>query len=243
MASSEKKTAYDRPSTDTDRRTWDRDAYAAKAADREAVERQEAKARYEAKLAGKKYHAPAPDPADQQLTDARASRLDVSSHVGKVQIISGAQAAVGKRGRGAGFYCEACDLTFKDNLQWIEHLNSRQHLVATGESGEVKRATVEDVRERLAWLKRRKDDESKDAAEGLGERLRIQEEQNEREREERRAKRREKRRKGSSGRGGNAEPVAVDVDVGGVADADSNVDEGDDMAQMMGFGGFGTTKV
>jgi hypothetical protein len=29
-------------------------------------------------------------------------------------------AARGMGGRGAGFWCEACDLTFKDNLQWVE---------------------------------------------------------------------------------------------------------------------------
>lgn len=227
MADPTKKTAYQSGrADDTARRTWDRDAYAAKAVAREAAEREESKARHEAKLAGKKYHAPGPDPADQQLTDARNARLDVASHVGKVQIISGAQAAVGKRGKGAGFYCEACDLTFKDNLQWVEHLNSHQHQVATGTSGEVKRATVEEVRERLAWLKRRIDEEARQGEEDLGERLKLRGEQEEREREERRAKRREKRRKN--------EPEEDETAI---------KHEGDDeMASMMGFGGFGTTK-
>ncbi|KAI9809218.1 MAG: hypothetical protein M1825_002509 [Sarcosagium campestre] len=249
-SSTTKKTAYGTATNDAARRTWDRDAYAEKAAVREAAEREEGKARYEAKMAGKKYYAPGPNAADQQLTDARASRLDVAAHVGRVQIISGAQAAVGKRGRGAGFYCDACDLTFKDNLQWVEHLNSRQHLVATGESGEVKRATLEEVRQRLVWLKQKRDEEARDTREDLGERLRLREEEDAREREERRERRREKRRKAAAGAGNGvaADPVPVDGpgQVGGDDDGDdgqAQTDEADEMAAMMGFGGFGSTKV
>ncbi|KAI9832128.1 MAG: hypothetical protein M1838_005678, partial [Thelocarpon superellum] len=135
-------------STDTTsfRRTWDRDEYAAKAAARETKERAEGAARYEAKCAGKKYYGPpSSSSGDNALVEARRARLDVAAQVGKVQMLTGAMASVtGKRGRGAGFYCEACDLTFKDNLQWVEHLNSRQHALNTGMSGEVKRAGVEE---------------------------------------------------------------------------------------------------
>jgi len=104
---------------------------------------------------------------------------------------------VGKRGRGAGFYCEACDLTFKDNVQFVDHLNSRQHLVATGQSGEVRRAGVEEVRERLRALverRRREVEESGREGVGLRDRLEGRRGEMEREREERRVKRREKRR-------------------------------------------------
>ena len=50
--------------------------------------------------------------------------------------------AVGKKGKGAGYYCEACDLTYKDLLQWVDHLNSKQHLVATRKTAEIERATL-----------------------------------------------------------------------------------------------------
>ncbi len=114
-----------------------------------------------------------------------------------------AGAAIGKRGRGAGFYCQDCDLTFKDNLQFVEHLNSRQHQVETGQSGEVKRATLEEVRERLEWLVRKK----REARQGvgnvtdLGERLEKRKEEEERERAVKREKRNEKRRKTKDGSG------------------------------------------
>ncbi|KAI9749779.1 MAG: hypothetical protein M1815_002274 [Lichina confinis] len=234
------------------RRTWDREAYAAKASEREAREREESKARYEARLAGKKYHAPPPPraPPATSLTlskdkdgrgdggrhappnnyvDARASRLDVSAQIGKVQMLTGTMAAVtGRRGRGAGFYCEDCDLTFKDNLQWVDHLNSKQHLVSlaarrgsadAGDGlGEVKRATLEDVRERLRYLKDKKlRDEHEAQLSGtvlLQERLKMREEEFEKERELRRIKRRERRRNNHGGVGAG-DARGGDLDDGG----------------------------
>jgi U4/U6.U5 tri-snRNP component SNU23 len=193
----DKRSAYGTASTDTDfRKTWNREEYAQRAAETEAKNKAESKARYEAKLAGKKWHAPV-DFSTLEATSSRVQRLDVASMVGKTTMVP-AGAAVGKRGRGAGFYCSDCDLTFKDNIQLVEHLNSKQHLIAIGESGEVKRASVEDVRMRLRWLahkKREKEEEDRKAFNlDLGARLKDREEQDAKEREERRAKRREKRR-------------------------------------------------
>lgn len=82
--SDSKKTAYggDR-ATDTDfRKTWDTAEYARKAKAEEEQRREEGKARYEAKLEGKKYHKY----VDKDLLDstsARGSRLDVASMIGK----------------------------------------------------------------------------------------------------------------------------------------------------------------
>ncbi|KAK2735040.1 hypothetical protein FQN55_002285 [Onygenales sp. PD_40] len=194
-----KSSAYGTPASDTSfRKTWDREEYAKKAAADEAKSKEESKARYEAKLAGKKYHAPV-DFSTLEATSSRSERLNVASLVGKTTIVP-AGSAVGKRGRGAGFYCPDCDLTYKDNIQFVEHLNSKQHLIATGQSGEVVRASVEDVRQRLRWLAHKKrvaEEEEKKAGQlDLGERLKTREEDEAREREERRRKRNEKRRKG-----------------------------------------------
>jgi U4/U6.U5 tri-snRNP component SNU23 len=115
MSDSKKGGAYGAPAGDTDfRKNWDLDEYAAKAKEREAREREEGKARYEAKLAGKKYHKPMT--GNETYSSARRDVLDFSGQVGKTQLV-GAGAGVGKRGKSAGFYCAACDLTFKDNLQ------------------------------------------------------------------------------------------------------------------------------
>lgn len=202
------------PSDTSFRKTWDRATYAAKAADREATYKLESRARHEAKLAGRKYHPPPPTarahtPPDIKAqtsssasitgaTTARRARLDVSAHVGKTLLVP-AGAATGKRGRGAGFYCADCDLTYKDNVQFVEHLNSRQHLVATGQSGEVRRASADEVRERLAWLARRRREEGEEGAVDLGRRLAESGERGEREKAERRRVRNERRRKGGAG--------------------------------------------
>lgn len=196
-----KKGAYGTGTSDTSfRKTWNREEFAAKAADREAKTKEEGKARYEASLAGKKYVRRASTPPDAKETESRRVRLDVASQVGKQTLVP-AGASTGKRGRGAGFYCDACDLTFKDNLQLVEHLNSRQHLVAIGQTGEVKRASLQDVRDRLAWLKRKQDEEKDAEVIDLDKRLEVRAEQDDREREEKRRKRNEKRRKTKDGLG------------------------------------------
>lgn len=202
--------AYGAPAGDTDfRKTWDREEYAQKAKEREARIKEEGKAKYEAAIAGKKYIRRASTPPDAKDTEARKARLDVSAQIGKTMLVP-AGSAVGKRGKGAGFYCDACDLTFKDNLQFVEHLNSRQHLVATGQTGEVKRATLEDVKERLAWLKRKRDEEKEKETLDLGTRLDIARDQEEMERAEKRRKRNERRRKTKDGMGVKEEVVEND---------------------------------
>ncbi|KAK8217542.1 U4/U6.U5 snRNP associated protein [Zalaria obscura] len=200
-AMASKQGAYGEAAGDTSfRKTWDREEYAQKAAAREAKIKEEGRAKYEAAVSGKKYIRRASTPPDARETEARKARLDVSAQVGKTFLVP-AGSATGKKGRGAGFYCESCDLTFKDNLQFVEHLNSKQHLVATGQTGEVRRATLEEVVERLAWLKRKRVEERERDAVDLGTRLDVAKEVEEREREERRRKRNEKRRKTKDGVG------------------------------------------
>ena len=203
-AMAEKKGAYGTTSSDTAfRKTWDTQEYAAKGAAREAKEREEGKARYEAKLAGRKYVPRASTPPDAKDSASRTARLDVASNVGKTTLVP-AGSSVGKRGRGAGFYCADCDLTFKDNLQFVDHLNSKQHLSNIGESGEVRRATLQEVKDRLSWLQQRKEEEEKDKnldKLAFQERLKHSYDQEEERREERRRKRREKRRKTQDGVG------------------------------------------
>jgi U4/U6.U5 tri-snRNP component SNU23 len=82
----------------------------------------------------------------------------------------------------------------RDNIQYVEHLNSKQHLVATGQSGEVRRATVEEVRERLRYLKRKRDEDKFQEVTDLETRLSLNRDKIEQEAEERRRKRNEKRR-------------------------------------------------
>ncbi|KAH7483470.1 hypothetical protein FOMA001_g6674 [Fusarium oxysporum f. sp. matthiolae] len=235
--SDSKKGAYGgAPSGDTDfRKTYDLDEYAAKANEREAKEKEEAKARYEAKLAGKKYHKPLT--GDETYTSARRNVIDLTQQIGKTQLVPGG-AGVGKRGRGAGFYCEPCDLTFKDNKQYIEHLNTPQHLINTGQTTEVKRATAEEVHERIEYYIRRRDELEKEKQTSLHERLQLREEEAEKEAEERRKKRREDNERR---RIKKEEGARVKMEYGEDVRVDGEHDE-DDMMAAMGFTGFGTSK-
>ncbi|UPK96401.1 hypothetical protein LCI18_007336 [Fusarium solani-melongenae] len=237
MSDSKKGGAYGgAPSGDTDfRKTWDLDEYAAKAKEREVKEKEEAKARYEAKLAGKKYYKPLT--GDETYTSARRNVIDLTQQVGKTQLVP-AGAGVGKRGRGAGFYCEACDLTFKDNKQFVEHLNTPQHLLNTGQTTEVKRATAEEVHQRIEYYIRRREELEKDKQTSLHERLQLREEEAEKEAEERRKKRKEENERKKAKR---EEESKVKMEYGDDIRIEGEHDEDDMMAQM-GFTGFGTSK-
>ena len=231
-----KKGAYETNASDTDfRKKYDRVEYAQKAAEREAKEKEEGRLRYEAKLAGKKYYAPLT--GSETHTQARASRLDVSSNVGKTMLMP-AGAATGKRGRGAGFYCADCDLTFKDNLQWVEHENSMQHLRAIGQTGEVVRAEAEEVHERILRVWERIEEERRGDVKTLGERLEVRREEEERGREERRMRRKEvaeRKRIKLEEEGKIKKEYGDDVRIEGEHDED-------DMMASMGIVGFGSSK-
>ncbi|KAF4513617.1 hypothetical protein G6O67_000866 [Ophiocordyceps sinensis] len=163
--------------------------------------------------------------------------MDLSAQVGKTQLVP-AGAGVGKRGRGAGFYCEACDLTFKDNKQFVEHLNTMQHLANTGQTAEVKRATVDEVHERIDYYIRRREELEREQATSLHERLRLREEDMAREAGEKRQRRRaevDRRREQKEHEAKVKTEYGEDVRVEGEHDED-------DMMAQMGFTGFGSSK-
>jgi U4/U6.U5 tri-snRNP component SNU23 len=233
---SNKGSAYGKAAGDTDfRKKYDLDEYAAKAKDREDAEKEERKARWEAKMAGKKYYKPMD--GSETLTTARNATQDFSKLVGTSTLVP-AGAGVGKRGRGAGFYCEACDLTFKDNLQWIEHTNSMQHQRSIGATGEVRKATAEDVHARIAALWEREQERKREHTISLKERLEVRKEEDEKEREEKRRKRKEAEERK---RLEKEAAVKVKTEYGEDVRIEGEHDE-DDMMAAMGFTGFGAAK-
>jgi len=224
------------PAGDTDfRKKYDLDEYAAKAKEREASEKEERKARYEAKLAGKKYYKPMD--GTESLTTARNATQDFSKLVGTTTLVP-AGAGVGKRGRGAGFYCAACDLTFKDNLQYLEHTNSMQHMRNIGQSGEVKKASAEDVHARIELLWERIQQRKRDEVVSLQERLAVRKEEDEKERDDKRRKRKEAEERR---RLEKEEALKVKVEYGDDVRIEGEHDE-EDMMAAMGFAGFGGGK-
>ena len=180
------------------RRTWDREAAEKSYTERLAREKAEAK---EAKSKKALTTGKLPPPASTDLTtvQARTEAIIKSEELhGKRELVAPLLSRSNK-GKSAGFYCETCDLTFKDSLSYLDHLNSSQHYRKLGISGRVERATLEQVQNRLAWLKEMKIEKEKEAGQGLdlvkrvAERKRVEEEERERRGEKKKAQRRRRR--------------------------------------------------
>jgi len=231
-----KGSAYGQAAGDTDfRKKYDLDEYAAKAKEREAAEKEERKARWEAKMAGKKYYKPMD--GSEALTTARNATQDFSKLVGTTSLVP-AGAGVGKRGRGAGFYCEACDLTFKDSLQMLDHTNSMQHLRNIGQTGSVRKATAAEVHARIEAVWERLQEKKREQVITLKERLEVRREEEEKEREEKRRKRKEAE---DRKRQEKEAALKAKTDYGEDVRIEGEHDE-DDMMAAMGFTGFGLSK-
>lgn len=107
-----------------------------------------------------------------------------------------------------------------------------------GQTTEVRRATVEEVRDRITFYVQKREELEKDKVTSLQERLQIREEENEKEAEERRKKRRDEADKK---RLEKEEAAKVKVEYGDDVRIEGEHEEEDMMAQM-GFAGFGTSK-
>ncbi|MES1909251.1 MAG: hypothetical protein MHM6MM_002023 [Cercozoa sp. M6MM] len=134
------------PDKGIERRSWNAREYAKKARQRQQIEARERFEREMARLPGQ---------ATTELRDASGRR-----HVPELHRKIGTTRAVNlgsddKADQG-GFYCKVCDYVAKDSFTWLEHQNSVQHLSKAGIQSKVPVATTDEVRERLAKLRRRK---------------------------------------------------------------------------------------
>ncbi|ODQ79635.1 hypothetical protein BABINDRAFT_145758 [Babjeviella inositovora NRRL Y-12698] len=200
------------------RTSWNKEAYAQEALSRRkpAIEADsEAKAEVNAGTV-----------TSHQLMQLREQVLEQVNLINTTTIISNQIAASNsKRGKGVGFYCDVCDLTFKDDYQFITHLNHPAHLKNVGFDEDVesqKEVSLQEVKDRLAMLKRnlalKREADGKEF--DLSDRIKKRREFDLKEEEKRRVRRRAvKLRK-------RAETASADSDI----------------AQMMGFGGFLSTK-
>lgn len=109
------------------RKTWDETEAERKYRERIAKEKAEAKEAKMKKAGMGKLPPPASTSSDSVQARTEAV-IKVEELRGKRELVSGFVTR-GNKGRSAGFYCEACDLTFKDSLSYLDHLNSSQRIV------------------------------------------------------------------------------------------------------------------
>ncbi|EPQ29338.1 uncharacterized protein PFL1_03093 [Pseudozyma flocculosa PF-1] len=240
------------PGVGPSRRTWDVEEFTARARERDRVDR-EAAAENEARL--QKGLAPLRRRREvlakpTQALQARKAPLDLDKNVGKTMMVDmgGAGDGVGGGSRGPGFHCDVCNKTCKDNVAYLDHINGRLHLMRLGQTTQVTRSTVEQVRAKLDALRKQLAPDgtrrSVVTTYDFDARIRAIAEQEEKEKEERRQKRREARQKKKGvAAGKNAAAAAGTAAAATKATAAATgIPDDADMMAAMGFAGFGSTK-
>lgn len=61
---------------------------------------------------------------NKEMLKFREKAVDIDRNVGKVQVVQNAESR-----KQPGFYCEACDVTIKDSVTWLDHLNGRKRKI------------------------------------------------------------------------------------------------------------------
>ncbi|ETV81532.1 hypothetical protein H257_06024 [Aphanomyces astaci] len=206
------------------RKTWDKAFFEQQAALRAsgALEEEEKKTK-KIDLAREEFQPAAEDAAGpagsvRAFLKARTKKVELDSNVGKTTVIKPDDAM-----RATGYYCEVCEVTLKDSISYIDHVNGKKHLRKLGFSMRVEQSSVASVKDRLnAAAKRKWDPEitkKLDAVEAYEKKLAALDE----EAQAKKAKRKEAK----------APTPAVDV----FASAEEEA-----MMAAMGFGGFNSTK-
>ncbi|URD77691.1 Zinc-finger double-stranded RNA-binding [Musa troglodytarum] len=156
-------------------------------------------------------------PVQRKPLKHRDYEVDLESRLGKTQVVT----PIAPLSQQAGYYCAVCECVVKDSANYLDHINGKKHQRALGMSMRVERATLQQVQERFEVLKKRKAPEGF-TEQDLDERIRKQQE----EEEERKRLRREKKKEKKKEKAAQEEVDDVDPDV----------------AAMMGFGGFRSSK-
>ncbi|KAH9305837.1 hypothetical protein KI387_010241, partial [Taxus chinensis] len=156
-------------------------------------------------------------PVQRQPLKHRDYEVDLVSRLGKTQVVT----PVAPLSQQAGYYCSVCECVVKDSANYLDHINGKKHQRALGMSMRVERASLEQVQQRFEVLKKRKV-VSSFTEQDLDNRI-LKQQQEEEERKRQRKERKKEKRKEKA--------VEEDID-----DCDQ------DVAAMMGFGGFGSSK-
>ena len=104
------------------RKVWDVEEAERKYAERLEREKEEAKEAKKKKAAGGKL-APPPSGNANSVQARTEAVIKTEELRGKRELVAPTQ-GIGNKGRSAGFYCEVCDVTYKDSFSYLDHINS-----------------------------------------------------------------------------------------------------------------------
>uniref|UniRef100_A0A0X3PM63 Zinc finger matrin-type protein 2 n=1 Tax=Schistocephalus solidus TaxID=70667 RepID=A0A0X3PM63_SCHSO len=154
------------------------------------------------------------DTVKKQLLRPRTEIIPLEANLNKSQVI----AKTGPGSSQAGYYCEYCDCVVKDSINFLDHVNGKKHQRNLGMSMRIKRSSLDEVKSRFSMHKKMKETKSKEY--NFEERVKQIAEEEEKMKAYRKEKKKEKKRR-----------------------AEGDLYEGDeDVAAIMGFGGFGHSK-
>ncbi|KLO16963.1 hypothetical protein SCHPADRAFT_887403 [Schizopora paradoxa] len=207
------------------RRKWDLEEYAEKEKKQDQDEKERMQENDERTKQGKKPRRGKKEdlPKPTELMKQREHDLQLSKNLNKTIVVQNPSG----RGPGQpGFFCETCNRTYRDTTGYLDHINGRQHLRRLGQTTRIARSTVAQVRARIALLREKTKEASSAKDFDFNKRLAEVKAKEDALREEKKAAKKAEKEK--------ARMEIVKNTVG--------QPEQDEMAKMMGFGTFGSSK-
>lgn len=156
-------------------------------------------------------------PIKREMLKPRDYRVDLESKLGKSQVITKTTPS----SQQGGYYCNVCDCVVKDSINFLDHINGKKHQRNLGMSMKIERSSLSDVKKRFEMNKKKQDEKKKEY--DFEERMKELKEEEEKQKAYRKEKRKAQKRKAHG-------------------DFEDHTGLDPDMAAVMGFSGFGTTK-